>query len=85
MSNTATLTRDEAPTRDPMWQPMSTAPRNGLILLKVTVEGKSWPVIGQFSFTHGAFCTPPIFGLNEVALYPSAWAEIPAYDNGAHV
>jgi hypothetical protein len=67
------------------WKPMSTAPRNGLILLKAPIDGGHWPVVGRYSHIHGGFCTPPILGQTECQLFPSAWAEIPAYDGNAHV
>ena len=61
------------------WQPMASAPRIGLILLKTPCNGGQWPMVGRWSEVHGQFCSPPILGLNEVLLQPSAWCEIPPY------
>jgi hypothetical protein len=85
MSNSATLTRDEAPTRDHAWRPMASCPRDGLVLLKTPIEGGHWPVVGRFSFVHGGFCSLAILGQTEQQLFPVAWTAIPPYDNGAHV
>lgn len=74
----------ERPPVSTVWKAMSSAPHLGLVLLKVPSEGGSWPIIGRWSTAHGAFCTPPVLGLNETILFPVAWTEIPAYD-GNHV
>jgi len=63
-----------------VWQPMSSCPRVGLVLLKTPAQGRHWPIVGEYSHIHGAFCSIPFMGQNEQQLFPVAWTEIPAFD-----
>jgi hypothetical protein len=64
----------------PAWMPINRAPLDGLMLLKVKVNGEFTVMVGRYSHIHGGFCSPPILGMNEAQLFPEMWAVIPAFD-----
>ena len=72
------------PDRAKVWQPMSSAPRDRLILLKSAIAGGNWPMVGKWNPVHGMFTTPNVLGLNQCQLYASAWADIPKYDDSPY-
>ena len=62
------------------WRPMSSAPHDRPVLLKMRWGRGYIAIVGAYTHVHGCFCTPALFGMSQQMLFPDLWAEIPDFD-----
>lgn len=63
-----------------VWLHINSAPRNGLILIKIQDGGVHWPVVARYSGENRCFMTPMILGQVPQPVHGLEWAPLPAYD-----